>query len=421
LLAATASTAQAQVYGIKTADKSPDHIHPNAALFTITPSLPPAIPAGTTLTTSVTIPIQLNNNGVIADGLAINSKSDLFAYVNSEDVYTPTTSSTAQLISIRKSDGEAQAIGNALPGAWISGAAFDMSDTLWVVNGVSGQLLRIDPEDEGKTIGSPVQISIAGGDTIYPMSMDIAFDTENNAYLSMRNKVYTLNTSNGIATPLHTFPNSITTVNTRTPSFPGLALYRNEEAWFAQSLVQDQIIYSPDMDPLTLDDYPARTYSAVPDLSNDTGIPLPGTLDLAARPNRVTAKDDNVSAFIDTPVTFPVLGNDKDHWNALGVNIGVDNSGALPVNTWPKTTAGGGTVSLNSNGTLTYTPAAGFLGTDTFTYRAVAQDGSWAEATVRISVQVPVPANNPVALISLALGLVGAGGLMLRRRRRQAR
>ncbi|MDR2128662.1 MAG: cadherin-like domain-containing protein [Burkholderiaceae bacterium] len=91
------------------------------------------------------------------------------------------------------------------------------------------------------------------------------------------------------------------------------------------------------------------------------------------------------------------------------------------INTWPKTTANGGTVSLNSNGTLTYTPAADFLGTDTFTYRTVAQDGSWAEATVRISVQVPVPANSPVTLIALALGVVGASEMMLRRRRQQAR
>ncbi|MDR2128845.1 MAG: LPXTG cell wall anchor domain-containing protein [Burkholderiaceae bacterium] len=33
--------------------------------------------------------------------------------------------------------------------------------------------------------------------------------------------------------------------------------------------------------------------------------------------------------------------------------------------------------------------------------------------------QVPVPANNPVALIGLALGMLGAGGFILRRRRKQ--
>jgi LPXTG-motif cell wall-anchored protein len=36
-------------------------------------------------------------------------------------------------------------------------------------------------------------------------------------------------------------------------------------------------------------------------------------------------------------------------------------------------------------------------------------------------VQVPVPANNPVALIGLALGMLGAGGFMLRRKRKQLR
>ncbi|MDR2128663.1 MAG: hypothetical protein LBP52_06320 [Burkholderiaceae bacterium] len=59
-------------------------------------------------------------------------------------------------------------------------------------------------------------------------------------------------------------------------------------------------------------------------------------IDLAARPNRVTAQNDNVSARVNTPVTISVLGNDKDHWNALGVNISVDNSGALPSIPGPK-------------------------------------------------------------------------------------
>jgi hypothetical protein len=145
-------------------------------------------------------------------------------------------------------------------------------------------------------------------------------------------------------------------------------------------------------------------------------------MDLAARPNRVTAKDDSVAVLVDTPVTISVLGNDF-YWNKNhpGVDISVDDSGALPVSTWPKTTAYGGTASLNPDGTVVYTPAAGFVGIDTFTYRIVAQDGFGATATVKISVQTAVPANNPVALIGLALGMVGAGGFMLRRQRKQAR
>jgi len=49
-----------------------------------------------------------------------------------------------------------------------------------------------------------------------------------------------------------------------------------------------------------------------------------------------------------------------------------------------------GTVTLNANGSFTYTPDAGFAGTDTFLY--VADDGELmsTEATVRITVEVPV-------------------------------
>jgi hypothetical protein len=51
-----------------------------------------------------------------------------------------------------------------------------------------------------------------------------------------------------------------------------------------------------------------------------------------------------------------------------------------------------GAVALRSDGTFTYTPAAGFSGTDAFTYRAADSASVSKPATVRVSVPVPAPA-----------------------------
>ena len=48
-----------------------------------------------------------------------------------------------------------------------------------------------------------------------------------------------------------------------------------------------------------------------------------------------------------------------------------------------------GSVSLNPNGSFTYTPNPGFLGTDTFTYTATDSDGDFDIATVTINVTAP--------------------------------
>lgn len=56
-----------------------------------------------------------------------------------------------------------------------------------------------------------------------------------------------------------------------------------------------------------------------------------------------------------------------------------------------------GTVTLAANGSFTYTPAAGFHGTDTFTYRATDGEAQSAPATVTITVtQVTTPPPAPV-------------------------
>ncbi|MFI2363962.1 Ig-like domain-containing protein [Promicromonospora sp. NPDC019610] len=120
----------------------------------------------------------------------------------------------------------------------------------------------------------------------------------------------------------------------------------------------------------------------------------------------VVLVDDSDSTTADTPVDVDIQGNDTIPDDATG--WGVDT-----------TTAEGGRVTDNGDGTVTYTPPAGFLGTDTFTYRVTGPDGVEHEATVTITVtdddEPPVPMVAPGLAVA---GLLGTGLLGAVRRRR---
>jgi hypothetical protein len=98
--------------------------------------------------------------------------------------------------------------------------------------------------------------------------------------------------------------------------------------------------------------------------------------------NHPVANDDGTySVYRDTVlnVTAPgVLGNDSDPDNNDTLTAVQDSS------------AGNGTAVLNADGSFTYTPTAGFTGTDSFTYHAVDNHGAESNtATVTIDVSDP--------------------------------
>jgi len=95
---------------------------------------------------------------------------------------------------------------------------------------------------------------------------------------------------------------------------------------------------------------------------------------LASLPNRSpVAQDDHVWTVVGTPVKVNVLANDSDpDGNALGLTLG---HGAT-----------NGTVTLNNDKTFTYTPNAGWTGTDSFTYRIDDGHGGYATATATVQV-----------------------------------
>ncbi len=108
------------------------------------------------------------------------------------------------------------------------------------------------------------------------------------------------------------------------------------------------------------------------------------TVTVTAQPNRApAARDDSASTPAGQPVTIDVLANDSD-----------PDGDALDV--IAMTQPAHGSVSQGDGGKLTYTPDAGFEGTDRFSYTISDGQGGSASAQVTITV-APPPNRDPVA------------------------
>ncbi|NIG51957.1 gliding motility-associated C-terminal domain-containing protein [Chitinophaga sp. Cy-1792] len=107
-----------------------------------------------------------------------------------------------------------------------------------------------------------------------------------------------------------------------------------------------------------------------PNLNNNTS-----TVTNTVPNNPPVAVDDNYTTYRDVAVSGNVTTNDYD-----------PDGDALTVNTTPVSGPANGTVQLNANGTFTYTPAAGFTGTDKFVYTVCDTHGACVNANVYITV-----------------------------------
>ncbi|MEM7286798.1 MAG: tandem-95 repeat protein [Actinomycetota bacterium] len=101
------------------------------------------------------------------------------------------------------------------------------------------------------------------------------------------------------------------------------------------------------------------------------------TVDITVNPipDPPTARDDGAATDEDQPVTISVAANDSDPDGDMN-----QSSAAA------STTPGFGTTQTNFDGTITYTPNAGFFGVDSFDYRICDDSGRCAVATVTVSV-----------------------------------
>ncbi|MEP6340822.1 Ig-like domain-containing protein, partial [Parasphingorhabdus sp.] len=112
-----------------------------------------------------------------------------------------------------------------------------------------------------------------------------------------------------------------------------------------------------------------------------------------------TATDDVTSTDEDTAVTVNVLGNDND---PDGDDLSVTAASAAS-----------GIVVINPDGTLTYTPNAGFNGTDTITYTISDGEGGTATATVEVTVAAVNDAPTPVGSLPPQTNLDADSGISI--------
>jgi hypothetical protein len=118
-------------------------------------------------------------------------------------------------------------------------------------------------------------------------------------------------------------------------------------------------------------------------------------LDRAKSPNGGSNADNPVIANNDTAAT------DRD--KAVVVKVLANDSaadGGLKLASADAASAKGGKVVMNSDGTVTYTPKAGYTGSDTFKYVAKDADGDTKAATVTVTVKAPASSSPPTTGIN---------------------
>jgi hypothetical protein len=113
------------------------------------------------------------------------------------------------------------------------------------------------------------------------------------------------------------------------------------------------------------------------------------TVTISVRANRGPATvDDTVATAANTPLVIDVLGNDSDPDTVIDPTNRIDPATVfIPVTGKPNN---GGTVTVNANGTITYTPRLNFTGTEVFQYAVkdtYSPAGISKAAYVRVNVQ----------------------------------
>ena len=132
-----------------------------------------------------------------------------------------------------------------------------------------------------------------------------------------------------------------------------------------------RVTYTPDTDFFGSDGftYQVRDHSGA--LSNEASV----TLTITPVNDPPVASDDSVTTGKNRPVTIDVLANDNDSEGLQGVSVQL-------VNQPPS-----GSVTINNDKSIDYTPMTGFSGTDHFTYRLKDQGENWSN-TATVTVQV---------------------------------
>ena len=165
---------------------------------------------------------------------------------------------------------------------------------------------------------------------------------------------------------------------------------------------------------------PAANFSGTDSYSYqvcDSSSPTPAcstaTVNVTVPVNVVTANPDSASTTPTAPVTTTVLGNDTVTTNGAPLNPASVVVTSVPAH---------GTTTVNPDGTIKYTPAAGFSGTDTYTYKVCDTSTPTpvcSSAPVTVSVvnvvtanpdSVTTPQNTAITTTVTANDTISAGG-----------
>jgi len=141
------------------------------------------------------------------------------------------------------------------------------------------------------------------------------------------------------------------------------------------TLLEDgSFTYAPDATFVGADSF---TYT----LFDDAGGTDVGTVSLNVTNRAPSASSDFFTGVFGNPVNGNVLANDSD-----------PDGDALSVVPMAATTANGGTVKIGADGNFTFTPAAAFVGSDSFTYAVTDDFGGRSTATAVITYATPLGA-----------------------------
>lgn len=113
-------------------------------------------------------------------------------------------------------------------------------------------------------------------------------------------------------------------------------------------------------------------------ISDEHGETATATVTMTVDFDTPTSVSDSAVTIPGEPLVLDVLGNDTD-------------PNANPLTVTQVTPPGNGTAIINPDGTVTYTPAPGFIGTDTFTYTACDDEGHCDTAIVTVLVDGDTP------------------------------
>ena len=133
---------------------------------------------------------------------------------------------------------------------------------------------------------------------------------------------------------------------------------------------------------------------------------------------RYTAVDDaghrvaaDVAVTVGAPPVVPDRTATAKPGEPVGIPLPASETGGRPVTVVSVGRPSHGTARLNADGTVTYVPARGFHGTDTFTYVVVDADGNRAEAVVTVVVGAP---NRPPRAVDDTVAAVAGDRVTLR-------